>query len=71
MESSFPHELFHEGFDFVFQLLLRVPCDHEVISKSDEVDFWAVGLVSSFRLTREGFSQLLFQAIESHIRDHG
>ena len=22
MESSFPHELLHEGFDFVFQLLL-------------------------------------------------
>ena len=71
MKSSFLHELLHEGFDFVFQQLLGVSCDHKVIGKSNVVDFRAIGLASSFRAKREGFSQLPFQAIESHICDHG
>ena len=71
MKSSFLHELLHEGFDFVFQLLLRVSCNHKVIGKSDEIDFRGIGLASSFRSTREGISELSFEAVKGHVGDHG
>jgi len=59
-QSSFPEELHHQGFDFLYKEPMCCPCNDEVIRVANQMDFPAPQL-----------SKTTIESVEGHVGCRG